>query len=273
MSRNTSFFSSNKTGLLFLFLQLIAFTFIINSHSFHHSKFLNSTNRISGAILEKTNAIQNYFSLKKQNAALVIENEHLLNQLQVFDEKESNLSLVGYDSILKYRFVQAKVISNPYTKRNNILTLNKGKAHGIEPDMGVVLPNGVVGITLNVSQNYTTVLSVLNSQSKVNAKLKKSHHYGSLYWDGKDFDKVFLEDIPIQAPIQKGDTIVSGGKSVFFPEGIPIGIISEIEIDSKAYTAIAVDLFIDMSSLYNVYVIKNSRKEEQLKLEKQAQNE
>jgi len=273
MSRSISFFSKNKTVLLFLSLEFIAFVFIINSHSFHQSKFLNSANVISGTILSKTNAVKDYFSLNKQNKALLVENELLINRLLFADKKATNIKITGVDSILKYKYIQARVINNPYSKRNNILTINKGEAHGIKPDMGVVLPNGVVGITMNVSQNYTTVLSLLHSQSKINAEIKKNHHYGSLHWNGEDFTKVFLDDIPIQANVQIGDTIISGGKSVFFPKGIPIGTITDISINNKAYTSITVNLFIDMSSLFNVYVVKNIQKDEQLELEKQSLDE
>jgi len=273
MSRSISFFSKNKTVLLFLFLEFVAFIFIINSHSFHQSKFLNSANGISGAILNRTNAVKDYFSLNKQNKALLDENELLFNRLNSANKKGDNIKSIGIDSVLKYEYIQARVISNPYSKRNNILTINKGKTHGIKPDMGVVLPNGLIGITMNVSQNYTTILSLLHSQSKINAEIKKSHHYGSLHWDGKDFTKVFLDDIPIQANVQKGDTIISGGKSVFFPKGIPIGTVTDLNINNKAYISITVDLFIDMSSLFNVYVVNNIQKEEQLELEKQSLNE
>lgn len=273
MSKSNSFFLKNKTILLFLFLEFFSFAFIINSHSFHHSKFLNSTNGISGFILKKSNAISNYFYLNKQNKTLIEENTFLINSLSSANKKNLNSTSISIDSVSKYKFIPARVISNPYSKRNNILTLDKGKAQGIQPDMGVVLPNGVIGITLNVSENYTTVLSLLNSQSKINAKIKKSHHYGSLHWDGKDITKVLLDDLPIQAHIQKGDTIISGGKSVFFPEGIPIGTISNIDIDNKAYASISVDLFTDMSSLFNVYVVKNTKKKEQLDLETKSINE
>jgi rod shape-determining protein MreC len=113
----------------------------------------------------------------------------------------------------------------------------------------------------------------LHSQTKINAKIKKSHHYGSLSWNGKNFTKVLLEDLPIQANIKKGDTIISGGKSIFFPEGIPIGTISDFKIDNKAYNSITINLFTDMSALYNVYIVKNNQKEELIELEKQSSDE
>ena len=268
-----NFFRRNRVVLLFLFLELIALGFIINSHSFHNSKYLNSANYISGSLLKKSNTVRDYFKLKGQNKTLVTENELLKNTIEVLNESVDNKEYSNNGVSSKYQYISASVISNPYTKRNNILTLNKGKADSIQPNMGVVLSNGVVGITLKVSNHFTTVLSLLNSQSKINAKMKKSHHYGSLHWKGKDFMTVNLDDLPIQANIQKGDTIISGGKSIFFPEGIPIGIISDFSVANKSYNDIRVSLFTDFSALHSVYVVKNKLSTEQLKLETESIHE
>jgi len=264
------FFSRNKTVLLFLFLELLAFVFIINTHSYQHSKYINSANAISGSILKKTNSISNYFSLDKQNKQLIKENELLKNQLSL---KEHQSEETVNDSLFKYRYITAKVVSNPYRKRNNFLTIDKGSDEGVKPDMGVVLSDGIVGIVLNVSKHYATVLSILNAQSKINVKMKNSHHYGSLHWKGNDYTQLNLEDLPIQAHIKKGDTIISGGKSVVFPEGIPIGVVADFSIQNKSYENINVQLFADMSSLYNVYVITNKDREEQVQLEFRTLNE
>lgn len=264
-----NFFTNNKVGLLFVFLELIAFVFIIKSHSYHHSKYLNSANSISGSILKKSNSINSYFGLKTMNKELVKENELLKNQL----EQVSNISTKKDSPSIEYKHIAATVISNPYTKRNNILTIDKGSLDSIQPNMGVILSNGIVGITLKVSKHYATVLSLLNSQTKINAKMKNSHHYGSLHWNGVDFTNVDLEDLPIQANIKKGDTVISGGKSVLFPEGIPIGSISDFVIADKSYSNVNINLFADFSALYNVYVVKNQKRDEQLELEHKSINE
>ncbi len=268
-----TFFKKNRIFILFLFLEFIAFIFIVNSHSYHSSKYLNSANHISGSILKKTNAIHNYFRLKEQNKTLAKENELLKNSIETFDDIKLSQDTTYRKALSKYEYINVRVISNPYTKRNNILTIDKGTIDSIQPNMGVVLSNGVVGITLKVSKHFTTVLSLLNSQSKINAKMKKSHHYGSLHWKGNDFTKVSLDDLPIQANIQQGDTIISGGKSVFFPEGIPIGVVSDFIIEDKSYSNINIDLFADFSKLHVVYVVKNKLSKEQLELERATKDE
>lgn len=265
------FFSKNNKGLLFIFLESVALIFIIQTHNFHRGSYINSANAISGSILKRTHKLSNYLSLDKQNKDLVKENENLKNLLSKQTNEVRNLTTK--DTLIKYEYITAQVISNPYTGLNNILTLDKGKKDGVNTDMGVVLPNGIVGITLNVSEHYSTVLSILNVQSKINAKVKKNHHYGSLQWDGDNFQHTKLEDLPIQANIKIGDTIISGGKSIIFPEGIPIGYISDFSLGKKSYESISVKFFSDLSALHRVYIVENNLKDEQQSLENLSKNE
>lgn len=264
------FFSKNNKGLLFIFLESIALIFIIQTHNFHRGSYINSANAVSGSILKKTHNLSSYLSLDKQNKDLVKENESLKNLLST---RTGETNTESPDSLSKYEYIAAQVISNPYTGLNNIITLDKGKKDGVKTDMGVVLPDGIVGITLNVSENFSTVLSILNVQSKINAKVKKSHHYGSLHWDGDHFQHAALEDLPIQANIKVGDTIVSGGKSIIFPEDIPIGYISDFSLGKKSYQKIDIRFFADLSALHHVYIVKNNLKDEQRSLENLSKDE
>jgi len=271
MWKISKFFSKNSKGLLFIFLESVALFFIIQTHNFHRGSYINSANAVSGSILTKVNILSNYLSLDKQNKDLVKENESLKNLLSNQTNEVSAVS--PKDSLTKYEYIAAQVISNPYTGLNNILTLDKGKKDGVKTDMGVVLPNGIVGITLNVSEHFSTVLSILNVQSKINAKVKKNHHYGSLQWDGDNFQHAVIEDLPIQANIKVGDTIISGGKSIIFPEGIPIGYISDFSLGKKSYKEIDIMFFADLSALHRVYIVKNNLKDEQQSLGNLSKNE
>src|SRR5699024_4176830 len=165
-----------------------------------------------------------------------------------------------------------RVISNNYTKSKNILTINKGANEGVHIDMGVVSSNGIVGIVNKVSKNYATVQSVLNTQSQINAKLKKTHHFGILVWeDIRDPYHANLIDIPRHTDFEIGDTIVTGGKSTIIPEGIPVGTIDSYELEeiNNAFV-IRVKLFTDMTSLHSVYLIENKDYDEIITLEKET---
>ena len=150
---------------------------------------------------------------------------------------------------------------------NNYLTLNKGERDSIFEDFGVITSNGVIGIIVNSSKGYSRAISLLNTQIRVNAKLKKSEHFGSLQWDGKDPAIVSLIDVPKQAPVAVGDTIITGGLSTIFPKGIPIGEVVDFNLDvSQNYYRISVALFNDMTRLNHVYIIENLNRDEILNL-------
>jgi rod shape-determining protein MreC len=260
------FLVRNRLVLLFVLFESIALLRILRTHSFHYSKYLYGVNILTGQIQSHTQNAYNYLSLREQNEDLMRENEDLKNRLQYLSERKSYEQI--YDSTTsKYRFITAEIVHNSYRKQQNILTLNKGSKQGLKPDMGVVLPNGVVGIILQTSPHFSTVLSILNRQTGVNVKIKHTHYTGSLTWDAGDYRYVYIEDLPIQSNIQSGDTIVTGGKSLIFPEGIPVGIIESFNKKNKEYNQVRVRLLADFSSLYRVYVVKNLLSEEQRELE------
>ena len=127
--------------------------------------------------------------------------------------------------------------------------------------MVVINSKGIIGITEDVSSNYTRVQSILNSNSKINARLKNSFHFGTLVWNGVDYNVVQLEDIPRQADFKIGDTIITGGKSTIFPEGIPIGTIQKIN-SNLSNNSIQVKLFNDMSNISTIYIVRALDKKE-----------
>ena len=262
--------------LLFLALEILAIFFTIQHHSYHKSKFINSANSITGGIYNKMNSVNEFFNLKSENQLLTDENVRLKNLLEtkIIDyDKEFFIVVDSLQYVQKYEYLSAKIINNNFSKRNNSLTINKGSKLGLTADLGVINSKGIIGVINNVSSNYATVLSILNSNSKINIRLKNYDHFGTLAWDGKDYNITQIADIPRQAVIKTGDTIITGGKSAIFPEGINVGTVKDFKFENNQYIEINVALFNDMSSLGYVQVIKNLQKSEQLKLEQKAVNE
>lgn len=271
MQQIINFIVKNSNRLLFLLLLIISLFLVIKSHSYHRSQVVNSANVVSGTVFEKTNEVKTYFSLKEQNDKLAKENANLRKIL--FNKKDS-VSVLIKDSLKGYNkinVIQTRVINNSYNVSENYLTINSGSLQGIKPDMGVINSQGIVGIVEKTSPKYATVLSVLNVKSQINAKIKKSNHFGSLIWNAKNAGYVQLIDIPRLASVKKGDTVVTGGRSTIFPENIPVGIIDKIYIDTQTnYYTLNIRLFNDMTNLNHVYVIENKESEEIIKLEKET---
>ncbi|WP_196892320.1 rod shape-determining protein MreC [Aureivirga marina] len=261
-----------KFFLIFLLLESIALIFTIQSHSYHKSHFVNSANAITGGIYEQTATIEEFFVLKKENQNLANENARLKNIIARISAEKDTTNFTMVDSIYyqEYKYTVAKVVNNQYTRKNNYLTIDKGSNQGIGEDMAVVNSLGVIGITKDVGSNHATVLSILNSNSKIHAKLKNSSHYGTLLWNGESYTTAQLTDIPRQAKFGIGDTIITGGRSLLFPEGIPIGIVKDFEYDNNKYEKIDISLFNDMSALSYVDVITNLNKKELEQLEERS---
>jgi len=259
------FFQKFKYFLFFLFLECIALTLTFNNLNFHKSKFVNSANSVTGIFYSTLSNSMEYLSLKSKNQSLQEENTQLKNDLErnklFFSTDISVLDTVKYHQ--KYTYTEAKIINNNYSKPDNFLTINRGQNKGIVKEMAVINRKGIIGITENVSNNYTRVQSILNKNSNINARLKgNTAYFGTLKWNSIDYNTVQLHDIPRQAPLKIGDTIETGGKSTIFPEGIPIGTVSKINKRNTANSKINVTLFNDMSNLENVYVVKNLHKQE-----------
>jgi rod shape-determining protein MreC len=229
---------------------------------------------LSGGVYERINYISEYLNLRTQNDALALENAKLKSLL--FNKKDTT-TIPKLDSLKGVKLtdiIVSKVIHNSYNAHENFLTINSGTLQGVKSDMAVVNSLGIVGIIDNTSAHYATVVSILNIKSRINAKLKKSNHFGSLEWNGKSTGFVQLIDVPRLASIRKGDTIVTGGQSVIFPENINIGTIDRIKIDNQThYYTIEVKLFNDMTNLGHVYIIKGKDREEIINLEKREKDE
>ena len=260
------FFRKYKYFLFFLLLEFLALFFTINNNSFHKSKFISSANSITGGLYEKTSQISNYFNLKSQNEELILENKNLKNLIEKYTSNADSIVNVSVLDSIKYKqdytYTEAKIYNNNYHNLNNFILLNRGKNQGVDKEMAVVNSKGIIGITEKVSANYARVQSILNSNSKINAKLKNSFHFGTLIWNGLDYNIVQLEDIPRQANIKVGDTVITGGKSTIFPEGILIGTIQEIDSKSSNNNSINIKLFNDMSNIGNVYIVTSLNKKE-----------
>lgn len=263
MQQIINFIIRNKTFLLFLLLFSVSVLFTVQSHSYHKSKFINSANFLTGGVYSTVNNISEYFSLKSQNEILAKENNRLKSIL--FNTKSQKDS-VFIDSLMlgsQYKFTTAQVIKNSYNLSDNVLLINRGSKDSIDQDFGVITDKGILGIVDQTTRNYATVISILNSNSKISAQLKNSNHFGTLSWNGETPEFTQLIDISKNASIKKGDTIMTSGRSSIFPKGVLIGAIEDFKLDqSENSYIINVRLFNDMTNIEHVYVIENVNIEE-----------
>jgi rod shape-determining protein MreC len=261
--------------ILFILFETIAFFLLFRYNTFHKAKIVTLTHSIRGGFSRGFINIKEYLSLRQENRKLIEENNKLYNLLKSSYRITSFESFNVNDSVYKrkYIYTNAKVINNSTNKQYNYITLNKGKSHGIEQDMAVLSNDGIVGIVKDVTDNYSLVISLLNRNFKVNAKIKRTGYFGPLLWTGKGHSKAILTDIPHHVKILIGDTVVTSGYSAIFPEGYMIGITSDYKLKGGNYYEITVDLATDFKNLSSVQVVKNLYREEQIELEKSAESD
>ena len=268
MQRIINFILNYRNAFLYAILLVFSLALTIRSHSYHQSKFFNSSKLLMGSVLSAKSGISDYFGLREENQRLAQENERL--RLLLFNSENK---IMVSDSPPIYDVIHARVVKNMYSSPRNYITINKGFRDSVQQDMGVITPLGILGIVENTSKKYATVQSILNTKSNINAKIKNTDYFGSLKWDAWDYDVVQLVDIPRSATVTVGDTITTGAMSSIFPEDIPIGVIKKYDLNqNQSSYNIQVDLFNDMANIKNVYIIKNRDREEILELQKGTEN-
>ena len=263
-------------GILFILLEIISLTFYVNSNESHKNKVLYSSHAVFSGFYNLSSSVFEYFNLREINYQLNQENAGLRDNLKSsYKFNEVNI-LDIYDSVYtkKYYYIPAKVLNNSINKQHNYLTLNKGSKQGVIEEMAVLSPTGIVGIVTDVSDNYSTVISILNTKLLISAKIKRNNYFGSLTWQGKDHMHMLLKEIPNHVKRHIGDTIVTSGFSAVFPENKLIGTVSNYSNEKKGdFFDIEVKLSTDFKNLTYVYLIGNYDKEEQMDLEERTIND
>ena len=266
---------------LFLLLEVTSFVFLFRFNRYQQSLFFTSANAAVGAVYETTGSVKSYFHLRSINSDLLDRNLLLEQQLVAL---QNRLLQQGVDSATMrsieratpgtFRLHEAKVIKNSLSFEDTYLTLDKGSADGIRPEMGVVDARGVVGIVFKTSPHYALVISLLNSKSSISCKIAGSDYFGYLKWQGGDVQYAYLKDLPRHAQFNLGDTVVTSGYSTVFPEGIMVGTVDDMQDshDGLSYL-LKVKLATDFGKVNAVRVVERSGQLEQLELERRVGEE
>jgi rod shape-determining protein MreC len=249
---------------LFLLLQGACAYLLVQNNSYQKEKVVSTSNAFVGRIYAAYSNITDYLKLGITNKALSEENARLrkADSSSFYDKSFRILKMNDTLHKQQYEFITARVINNSVSRINNYITLDKGSLQGIEPDMGVISSNGVVGYVKDVSAHFSTVVSLLHSGFKVSSVVKKNNYFCSTVWNGASPRFANVLDIPIHAQVSIGDTIVTNTFSKLFPSGILIGTVNQIGIKGESFKEIKIRLSTDFQNLSYVYVTRNIMKAE-----------
>lgn len=268
------FLVNGKHWFLFILLEVISLVFLFSWNGYQRSVYFTTANDVVGYAYSVISSVTSYMNLGVENQRLEAENQRLYRKLESMKHQmdEAALDTIRPRKLSKrYDIVSAQVVSSTLHKNNNVLTIDKGEADGIRPEMGVVCSNGVVGVVYMTSQHYSIVLPLLNVNSKVSCRLRKSDYFGTLKWKRGSSRHTYATGIPRHARVKKGDVVETNGYSDIFPPGMPIGLVARIgdSADGMSYM-LTVQLFTDFSTLRNVSVITNYTQPERRELEQKA---
>lgn len=265
-----SFIVRFSSWLVFTFYVVLSCILLFNNNPFQHHVILTSANSVSSSVYGVANNVTSYFNLRGinedlqlQNAELETEVIALRNQVAAYKLRDYADSVQTVEPLRQYGFIIAHVINNSISKPYNYITIEKGSADGLRPEMGVVDQTGVVGVVNVVGEHYSRIISLLNPDLRISCKLKGSEVFGSLVWDGKNSNEALLEELPKHTVYEEGDTIITSGYSSMFPEGIPVGIVMKsATADDDNFFTLRIKLLTDFSQLSTVRIIENKRIDE-----------
>lgn len=266
--------------IFFLFLMGVSLYMLFTYNKYHHTVYSAVANEITGKINKRYDNVEYYFHLKSVNDSLVAANENLYNRLKENYSLPDTLTKIQIDSMLvdstkgprRYLYMHAKVVMNSVNQPNNYIQLHRGTKQGVKPDYGVIsINNAVLGTVIDVSENYSVVMSLLHEQSNLSARLKRSGETGTVIWDGNDPHILLLKDINKTVKMKAGDTIVTSGFSDKFPAGLLVGYVKDI-INDKSMSTYTVRLTpgANFETVQFAYIIENLQKKEPAELLKKV---
>ncbi|MCM1311702.1 MAG: rod shape-determining protein MreC [Bacteroides sp.] len=258
---------------VFLVLETVSLVTLFHAGGYQESAWLTTANTVVGSVYSFTSSITSYLDLQTVNRQLEADNEELRKRLDVLERRLQDTDTVVLNKILppEYEFVGAHVVNSTLHRNNNLITIDKGEADGIRPEMGVVCSRGVVGVVYLTSDHYSVVIPLLNTSSKVSCRLRGSEHFGTMQWQRGAVDISYVAGVPRHAKVKRGEVVETNGFSDIFPPGVPIGRVTDFgdSADGMSYR-LRVHLFADFKTLRNVSVITNYSKPERRELEYKA---
>ena len=256
---------------IFIALEVAALTMLNNNSQLQQAWFSRGTQAFMGSVWGTSQTIREYFSLRKINDELAMENYELRTKLAKFMEmtqaQQTNDFSRQSNAIGDFRYTPATIVKISNNTQHNYLIVGKGSNDGITVGSGVITGKGAIGVIDAVSENYSYARSFQNFGMSISARIGRHGSIGPLEWDGRSHNKAILKEIPHHMEFHKGDTLFTSGFSSIFPADIPLGILGNSKIVNGATYEITVELLENFKSLKYVTIVDNMADEEIKRLE------
>ena len=252
--------------LVFVLLEVVSVVLLFQYNSYQGSVWFSSANAMAGKVYELESTMTSYIGMRELNEQLTLRNmyqERQLDQLRRLyadaTKETTDMQRKELEFLSHYQLIPAKVVENSIHKLENLITIDKGRKDGVEPDMGVACGNGIVGVVYLVSDHYSVVISALNAaSSRISCSIRNRGYFGYLHWYGGDPSVAYVEDVPRHAKFKLGEWMETSGFSSIFPSGVLVGKIEQAYNSSDGLSyKLKVRLSTDFGNLRDVVVISD----------------
>ena len=280
MNNLLGFLARHFHWLLFLVLEAVSCVLLFGGNSYQTAAWVSTANSAVGQIMEWRADVEKFFTQGEENAALTRRNLALEARLQAMSQalarqgNPADDTAWSTDSLYAdMQLIPAQVVGNELNRPDNLITINRGTADGIKPDMGVVCGTGAVGVVYLCSAHYSVVLPLLNRNTRLSCAIRDRGYFGYMRWAGNDPTRAWVDDVPRHARFHTGDLVETSGYSSIFPRGILVGKIEHVynSPDGLSYR-LKIHLSTDFATLRHVMVIGNEQMAEQRLLQMHARD-
>ncbi len=215
---------------------------------------------ISGRLWGGSQEVRNYFSLKKRNEALALDNHELrvrIAELEAIIGNSPNTPGISDGIVGDFRYTPANIVKISNNTQHNYIIIGKGAEDGITNGSGIITGKGAVGVIDAVGNNFSYGRSFKNHDMNISARLGRQGAVGPMTWDGRSSNKAVLREIPHHVVFNPGDTVYTSGYSSIFPPDIPLGTTGSSNIVNGATYEIEISLFEDFGALRHVTIVEN----------------
>lgn len=191
-------------------------------------------------------------TLKRQVAELQVE----LQQKEALAARSTKLQeLLSLQTSTSLPTIAAEVIAGNPNPGMLTITIGRGSADGIQADMAVIAPAGVVGRIVGPPASHAARVQLLIDRNAAAGALIERTRAGGMV-AGADRDPPLTMDLVSNlADVKVGDKVIASGVDGIYPKGFAIGQIESSDRGAGLYRAIAVRPAVDFSSLEEVLVV------------------
>lgn len=254
-----------------LFISLVGVakrSYVLDQTSTFENFLIDSFAPLQSSVTSVRSEVGNFFdhyitniNASKGNIELRRKIDDLENK--IFDFKELSREnkrlkkLLDFGDGITYRKVLAQVVAWDANSDFNVIRINKGLKDGVQLQAAVVTSEGLVGYIYRLTDHFSDILTVLDSNNRVDGLVQRVRSHGII--EGYNNEKSIMKYISRSEPIILGDTVITSGLGNIYPKGVRVGTVSRIERESYGITQnVEITPAVDFGRLEEVVILLSS---------------